>query len=98
MQGSLGGLIPRIANLPTTSASSITSSEEYQHYILQLIEQLQLLPAKHLLVDKSQDDVQAYDIDARLKTYVTPFAVKSETSSKRYNLHETFNRFFTHRS
>ena len=78
MQGPLGGLIPRITKLPTngSSGNNTTSSEEYQHYVQQLLEQLQLLPAKHLLVDKGQDDVQAYDIDARLKTYVTPFAVK----------------------
>ena len=95
MQGPLGGLIPRITKLPTngSSGNNTTSSEEYQHYVQQLLEQLQLLPAKHLLVDKGQDDVQAYDIDARLKTYVIPFAVKFETSNERYNLQETFNRF-----
>jgi len=35
----------------------------------------------------------AYDIDARLKAYVIPFAVKSETSNVRYNLQETFTCF-----
>jgi len=58
-------------------------------------EQLQLLVAKHLVVNQGQDDVQAYDIDNRLKGYIEPYGLSSESSplDARFDLSKHFQSF-----
>ena len=67
----------------------------YQTLYVQFQEQLQLLTAKHLIVNQGQDEVQAFDIDNRLKGYIEPYGLVSETSSldKRFDLNKHFQAF-----
>jgi WD40 repeat protein len=83
------GLIPRLLlDYPDKKAL-------YQTLYAELQEQLQLLAAKHLIVNQAQDDVQAFDIDNRLKGYIEPYGLVFETSSleSRFDLNQHFRSF-----
>lgn len=87
------GLIPRLLDLRSSTKTLVLS--EYQKYLDDFHKQLSLLPAKHLLTDKGQYDVQAYDIDNRLKAYIKPYGLKKVTDAliERFDLQEHFNDF-----
>jgi hypothetical protein len=63
------GLVAKLLDLELNQALKA----EYDKYYEQLQQRLRLLPASHLLVNKGQKDVQAYDIDGRLEVYIEPF-------------------------
>jgi WD40 repeat protein/ankyrin repeat protein len=58
-------------------------------------DQLQLLAGKHLIVNQGQDDIQAYDMDNRLKGYIEPFGLYNEVSplDTRFDLQKHFQGF-----
>jgi len=90
------GFIPRLLDL--NNPDNKDKLQEYiKHYDI-LQKQLSLLPASHLLVDKGQDDVQAYDIDGRLEVYIEPSGVKANPSNTpetqlQFNLEDSLRKF-----
>jgi len=83
------GLIPKL--LLDNPAKRGLYGTLYTHFQ----EQLQLLVAKHLVVNQGQEDIQAYDIDNRLKGYIIPYGLYSEASplDKRFDLNKYFQAF-----
>ncbi len=83
------GLIPKLL-LDTPDKKAL-----YESLYANFQEQLQLLVAKHLVVNQGQDDVQAYDIDNRLKGYIEPYGLYTESSplDTRFDLSQHFQNF-----
>ncbi len=82
----LTGLIPQLIEIDPF---------QYQEQLHALNNVLQLLPAKHLITDKNQDEIQAYDIDNRLKAYVKPHALSKpdDPLDTRYDLPKHFTEY-----
>jgi len=85
------GLIPKL--LLDTSAKR----ELYEKTHADFQEQLQLLAGKHLIVNQGQDDIQAYDMDNRLKGYIEPFGLYNDNEASpldtRFDLQKHFQVF-----
>jgi len=93
------GLIPRllgVLDVPNTNASNTLSKKElYQKAYATFQDQCQLLIAKHLIVNQGEGDVQAYDIYNRLKGYIEPYGLYTESSplDSRFGLVQHFKTF-----
>ncbi len=74
-----------------------TTSVHYSAHVDAFNRALELLPAKYLITDKNQDEIQSYDIDNRLKAYVEPNALSRPDDSldSRYDLPKHFNEFLS---
>ena len=90
------GLIPKLLGLNKPNCNPDLKKEYVKHYS-QMQKQLELLPVTHLLVNKGQDDVQAYDIDGRLAVYIQPLGVKvnPNKSNDAYKKETTTNAIST---
>jgi len=86
---------PNIGLIPQMLLDSPTKKVLYENLYANFQEQLQLLAAKHLVVNQGQEDIQAHDMDNRLEGYIEPYGLYSEVSSlnKRFDLSKNFQAF-----
>jgi len=86
---------PEFGFIPKFLLDTANKKALYQTAYGSFQEQLQLLVAKHLIVNQGQNDVQAYDMDNRLKRYIAPYGLYTEVSTleERFDLVKHFQIF-----
>ncbi len=87
------GLIPDL--LRSLAPNNLDFEAEYQAYHQAFQEQLALVPAKHLLLERSEADFEALDIEERLTLYIPGRGLlrPTETPDMSFDLNARFEAF-----